>query len=191
MRKNERYDRNILVFNAAQILYIASHRPIHSRRNTMKVNIGIPDEERGAIAEGLSRLLADSYTLYLKTHNYHWNVTGPQFSTLHTLFEQQYTELALAVDDIAERIRALGYPAPGSYTAFAALSSVPEETGAPNATDMIRRLVEGQETIVRTARGVFPLVDAANDEPSADLLTQRMQVHEKNAWMLRSLLEDG
>ena len=157
----------------------------------MKVNIGIPDEERGAIAEGLSRLLADSYTLYLKTHNYHWNVTGPQFSTLHTLFEQQYTELALAVDDIAERIRALGYPAPGSYTAFAALSSVPEETGAPNATDMIQRLVEGQETIVRTARGVFPLVDAANDEPSADLLTQRMQVHEKNAWMLRSLLEDG
>jgi starvation-inducible DNA-binding protein len=157
----------------------------------MKVDIGIPDEERGAIAEGLSRLLADSYTLYLKTHNYHWNVTGPQFSTLHTLFEQQYTELAVAVDDIAERIRALGHPAPGSYTAFAALSSVPEETGAPKATDMIRRLVEGQETIVRTARGVFPLVDAAHDEPSADLLTQRMQVHEKNAWMLRSLLEDG
>ena len=138
----------------------------------MKVDIGIPDEERGAIAEGLSRLLADSYTLYLKTHNYHWNVTGPQFSTLHTLFEQQYTELAIAVDDIAERIRALGHPAPGSYTAFAALSSVPEESGAPKATDMIRRLVEGQETIVRTAREVFPLVDAAHDEPSADLLTQ-------------------
>ena len=157
----------------------------------MKVDIGIPDQERSAIAEGLSRLLADSYTLYLKTHNYHWNVTGPQFSTLHTLFEQQYNELAVAVDDVAERIRALGHRAPGSYRAFAALSSVPEETGEPNATEMVRRLVEGQEAIVRTARGIFPLVDRARDEPSADLLTQRMQVHEKNAWMLRSLLEEG
>ena len=157
----------------------------------MDIDIGISGEDRGAIAEGLSRLLADSYTLYLKTHNYHWNVTGPQFNTLHALFEQQYSELAVAVDDIAERIRALGYPAPGSYAAFSKLSSVEEETGEPNATEMIRRLLLGQEAVVRTARTVFPRVDRAHDEPSADLLTQRMQVHEKNAWMLRSLLEEG
>lgn len=155
----------------------------------LDIDIGIAPEARADIAEGLSRLLADSYTLYLKTHNYHWNVTGPQFSTLHTLFETHYTELALAVDEIAERIRALGHPAPGSYRAFAALTSIPEEDDAPDATEMIRRLVAGQETVVRTARSVFPLVDEAADEPSADLLTQRMQIHEKNAWMLRSLLE--
>ncbi len=155
----------------------------------MKINIGIDDASREAIAEGLSRLLADSYTLYLKTHNYHWNVTGPQFTTLHTLFETHYTELAQAVDEIAERIRALGHRAPGSYREFAALSVIPEDGDHPGAREMIERLVQGQETVVRTARQVFPLVEAASDEPTADLLTQRMQVHEKNAWMLRSLLE--
>lgn len=155
----------------------------------MEIDIGISPAARADIAQGLSRLLADSYTLYLKTHNYHWNVTGPQFSTLHTLFETHYTELALAVDQIAERIRALGHPAPGSYGSFAALTSIPEEDDAPDANEMVRRLVAGQEAVVRTARSVFPLVDEAGDEPSADLLTQRMQIHEKNAWMLRSLLE--
>ena len=156
----------------------------------MEIDIGIASEERAAIASGLSRLLADSYTLYLKTHNYHWNVTGPHFNTLHTLFEQQYGELAIAVDDIAERIRALGYRAPGSYAEFSKLASVEEETGEPNAMEMVRRLVLGQEAVVRTARSVFPAVEKAGDEPSADLLTQRMLVHEKNAWMLRSLLAE-
>lgn len=155
----------------------------------MQINIGIEEAERQAIAEGLSRLLADSYTLYLKTHNYHWNVTGPMFQTLHLLFETQYTELALAVDLIAERIRALGFPAPGSYRAFGQLTSISEdEDGTPKAEEMIRRLVAGQEAVVRTARSIFPVVDNAHDEPTADLLTQRMQIHEKNAWMLRSLL---
>ncbi len=155
----------------------------------MKVAIGISDTDRQAIAAGLSRLLADSYTLYLKTHNYHWNVTGPQFNTLHTMFEQQYTELAVAVDDIAERIRALGIAAPGSYKDFARLASVEEAQGDESADEMVRQLVIGQETVVRTAREIFPIASDANDEPSADLLTQRMQVHEKNAWMLRSMLE--
>jgi starvation-inducible DNA-binding protein len=155
----------------------------------MKINTGIPERERKVIAQGLSKLLADSYTLYLKTHNYHWNVTGPMFQTLHLMFEAQYTELALAVDLIAERIRALGYPAPGSYKAYAKLTEIEEETGTPSATDMIRNLVKGQEAVVRTARSIFPAVDAAHDEPTADLLTQRMQIHEKNAWMLRSLVE--
>lgn len=153
------------------------------------INIGISDKDRKKIADGLSKLLADSYTLYLKTHNFHWNVTGPMFNTLHLMFEGQYTELALAVDLIAERIRALGYPAPGTYSAFVKLSSIKEEDGVPNATEMIRKLVEGQEAVTRTARSIFPVVDAASDEPTADLLTQRMQLHEKNAWMLRSLLE--
>ena len=156
----------------------------------MEINIGIAPEERHAIAQGLSRLLADSYTLYLKTHNFHWNVTGPMFTTLHTLFEQQYSELAIAVDEIAERIRALGVPAPGSYQQYAELSAIEEETGVPNAREMIRQLVIGQETVIRTARTVFPLADEHGDEPTADLLTQRMQLHEKNAWMLRSLLEE-
>ena len=154
----------------------------------MDINIGIGKDQREAIAEGLSRLLADSYTLYLKTHNYHWNVTGPMFQTLHTMFEEEYTELAMAVDEIAERIRALGVYAPGSYKAFAALSSVEEEEGVPSAEDMIRSLVVAHETVVRTAREVFPLAEDASDEPTADLLTQRMQVSEKTAWMLRSLL---
>ena len=155
----------------------------------MKIDIGIPAAERQRIADGLSRLLADSYTLYLKTHNFHWNVTGPMFTTLHTLFEEHYTELATAVDEIAERIRALGCHAPGSYKRFAELSSIEEETGAPDAKGMLAQLVAGQEAVVRTAREVFPTVEAANDEATADLLTQRMQIHEKNAWMLRSLLE--
>jgi starvation-inducible DNA-binding protein len=153
-----------------------------------KVNIGIPEDQRQAIAEGLSRLLADTYTLYLKTHNFHWNVTGPMFNTLHLMFEQQYNELALAVDEVAERIRSLGFHAPGSYTAFAKLSSVPEADGTPSAEEMIQQLAEGQEIVVRTAREIFPAADEANDEPTADLLTQRMQVHEKTAWMLRSML---
>ena len=155
----------------------------------MEIDIGIPDRQREEIAGGLSHLLADTYTLYLKTHNFHWNVTGPMFTTLHVLFEQHYTELAMAVDVIAERIRALGVAAPGSYKQFAELSSIEEETGTPSAEDMIRQLVKGQEAVVKTARAVFPVVDKANDEPTADLLTQRMQIHEKNAWMLRSLVE--
>ena len=154
----------------------------------MKIDIGIEEQDRQEIAQGLSKLLADSYTLYLKTHNYHWNVTGPQFNTLHQMFENQYTELALAVDEIAERIRALGEPAPGSYRAYSQLTSVGEEDGVPSAEDMVRQLVIGQETVVRTARSVIKSAEAANDEPTADLLTQRMQVHEKNAWMLRSMV---
>ena len=154
----------------------------------MKIDIGIAEQDRAAIAEGLSRLLADTYPLYLKPPNFHWNVTGPMFNTLHTMFETQYTELATAVDDIAERIRALGFPAPGTYAEYAKLSSIKEQEGVPSAEDMIRLLVEGQEAVVRTARGIFPLLEKVSDEPTADLLTQRMQVHEKTAWMLRSLL---
>ena len=154
----------------------------------MKIDIGIPETQRVEIAEGLSRLLADSYTLYLKTHNFHWNVTGPLFSSLHTMFEEQYTELATAVDEIAERIRALGLFAPGSYKQYSEMSVIKEETGNPSAEEMIKQLVEGQEAVARTARSVFPATETANDESTADLLTQRMQIHEKNAWMLRSLL---
>jgi starvation-inducible DNA-binding protein len=158
-------------------------------QTSLPVNIGIDEKQRKEIAEGLSRLLADTYTLYLKTHNFHWNVTGPMFNTLHLMFETQYTELALAVDLVAERIRALGFPAPGTYSDYARLTSIAETEGVPTADEMIRQLVQGQEAVTRTARSLFPLVDAANDEPTADLLTQRMQLHEKNAWMLRSLLE--
>lgn len=156
----------------------------------MKVDIGLSQKERESIADGLSRLLADSYTLYLKTHNYHWNVTGPQFNALHTMFEEQYTELAAAVDEIAERIRALGLPAPGSYSEFGKLTSITESRGGEGAEEMIAELVRGQETVARTAREAFPAADEANDEPTADLLTQRMQIHEKNAWMLRSMLDE-
>jgi len=152
------------------------------------INIGISEEDRKAVAGGLSHLLADTYTLYLKTHNYHWNVVGPMFNTLHLMFEEHYNELALAVDEIAERIRSLGEPAPGSYVEFAELASVKEDTDKPEALEMVRRLVEGHEAVARTARSVFPLADKAGDEPTADLLTQRLQVHEKTAWMLRSLL---
>jgi starvation-inducible DNA-binding protein len=155
----------------------------------MQVNIGIEADTRAEIAAGLSRLLADTYTLYLKTHYFHWNVTGPMFQTLHLMFETQYTELALAVDLIAERIRALGFPAPGSYTEYAKLSSIPETSGVPKAEEMIKLLVEGQEAVCRTARSIFPIAEKASDEPTADLLTQRLQLHEKTAWMLRSLLD--
>ncbi len=155
----------------------------------MNINIGINEQDRQDIANGLSKLLADTYTLYLKTHNFHWNVTGPMFQTLHLMFETQYTELALAVDLIAERIRSLGVYAPGTYKQFSALSSIKEEDGIPKAQDMIRLLVEGQEAVVRTARSLYEVVEKANDEATADLLTQRIQLHEKTAWMLRSLLE--
>lgn len=155
----------------------------------MDINIGISSKDRKAIADGLSRLLADTYTLYLKTHNFHWNVTGPQFQTLHLMFEGQYNELALAVDLIAERIRALGVRAPATYAEFVQLSSIKEEKGALSADKMIELLVQGQESVIRTARSIFPIADRAADEPTADLLTQRMQTHEKTAWMLRSLLE--
>ena len=153
------------------------------------IDTGISDKDREKIAAGLSRLLADTYTVYLKTHNFHWNVTGPMFNTLHLMFETQYNELWTATDAIAERIRSLGHPAPGTYAEFATLTSIKETPGQPKAEEMVRLLVEGNEAVVRTARSIFPVVDKANDEPPADLLTQRMQVHEKNAWMLRSLLE--
>ncbi|WP_175882199.1 non-specific DNA-binding protein DpsA [Burkholderia sp. BCC0044] len=156
--------------------------------NATQINIGISDKDRKNIADGLSRLLADTFSLYLKTHNFHWNVTGPMFNTLHLMFEEQYNELWLAVDSVAERIRTLGVVAPGTFGDFAKLSSVPEAKGVPAAEEMIRQLVEGHETVVRTAREIFPIADAASDEPTADLLTQRLQTHEKTAWMLRSLL---
>ena len=156
----------------------------------MKPNIGIEENDRIKVAEGLSVLLADSYTLYLKTQNYHWNVTGPMFQTLHSMFETQYTDLAAAVDQIAERIRSLGERAPGSYGEFGKLSSIKEETGTPSAREMISNLVIGNETIVSSARKIFPVAEKASDESTCDLLTQRMQTHEKTAWMLRSMLED-
>ena len=154
----------------------------------MDITIGLSVEQRQDVAGHLSSLLADTYTLYLKTHNYHWNVTGPQFNTLHAMFEQQYTELASAVDEIAERIRALGLPAPGSYKEFHEFTSIDEATGGESADEMLRQLVIGQETAARTARLGFPAAEEANDQPTADLLTQRMQIHEKTAWMLRSML---
>ncbi len=157
---------------------------------TPKIDIGIKETDRAKIAEGLSRVLADTYTLYLKTHNFHWNVTGPMFQTLHLMFMDLYTEQWNAVDLVAERIRALGFPAPGSYRDFAALTSIRENECVPPAKEMIRQLVDGQETVVRTARELLPLVEKVDDQPTVDLLTQRMQVHEKNAWMLRSLLEE-
>ncbi|MCY7316027.1 MAG: DNA starvation/stationary phase protection protein [Rubrivivax sp.] len=154
------------------------------------INIGIGADDRGAITEGLSRLLADTYTLYLTTHNFHWNVTGPMFNTLHQMFMTQYTELWNAVDPIAERIRSLGHTAPGSYAAFSQLASVPDvPTTPPKALEMVRILVDGHEAVARTARGIFPTADKAGDEPTADLLTQRLTVHEQTAWMLRSMLQ--
>jgi starvation-inducible DNA-binding protein len=154
-----------------------------------KVNIGIPEPQREEIAKGLSRLLADTYTLYLKTHNFHWNVTGPMFSTLHTLFETQYTELWAAVDEIAERIRSLDEYAPGSYSDFAKLSSIHEAGGVPPAREMIVQLLEGHEAVARTARSVYPVAEKGADEGTLDLLTGRLKLHEKTAWMLRSLLK--
>ncbi|MEK8031106.1 Dps family protein [Ideonella sp. DXS29W] len=156
-----------------------------------QINIGISEKDRGAIAGGLAKLLADTYTLYLTTHNFHWNVTGPMFNTLHAMFMAQYTELWNAVDPIAERIRSLGHTAPGSYGQFGQLSSLPDAPSTPpRALEMVRILVEGHEAVARTARSIFPLADKAGDEPTADLLTQRLTVHEQTAWMLRSLLED-
>jgi starvation-inducible DNA-binding protein len=154
-----------------------------------RIDIGISEKDREKIADGLARLLADTFALYLKTHNFHWNVKGPMFQTLHVMFMEQYNELWLALDAVAERIRALGFPAPGTASAFAKLSSIPETPGVPDAKEMVRILVQGHEAVARTARKLFPAVDKASDEPTADLLTQRMQVHEKTAWMLRSLLE--
>ncbi len=154
------------------------------------INIGISEADRKKVADGLSRMLADTYTLYLKTHNFHWNVTGPMFQTLHLMFMTQYNESWLAVDLIAERIRALGFLAPGSYAQFAALTSIPDSAGEPKAREMIQQLVAGQETVTRTAREILPIAEQAGDQPTVDLLSARMEVHEKNAWMLRSLLEE-
>ncbi len=157
--------------------------------STPAIDIGIPAEQRLAIAEGLGRVLADSYVLYGKTHGFHWNVTGPMFNTLHLMFMGQYTELWTALDVIAERIRALGHPAPFGGANFALLASIPETQGVPAAMAMVQELMLGHEAVARTARDLFALVSAANDQPTADLLTQRLQIHEKTAWMLRSLLE--
>ena len=156
----------------------------------LSMDIGISEADRKKITDGLSALLADSYTLYLMTHNFHWNVTGPQFNSLHNMFMAQYTEQWNALDIIAERIRALGFPAPGTYKEFVKLASIKEVEGVPKANDMIRHLVAAQEATARTARKLFPVVDAANDQPTADVLTQRIDIHEKTAWMLRSLLEE-
>ncbi len=160
-------------------------------KKKQSIDIGISTGDRGAIAGGLAKLLADTYTLYLTTHNFHWNVTGPMFNTLHAMFMTQYTELWNAVDPIAERIRSLGHPAPGSYAAFGALASIKDApTTPPKALEMVQILVDGHEAVARTARSIFPLADKAGDEPTADLLTQRLTVHEQTAWMLRSLLEE-
>ena len=161
------------------------------RNQAPAINIGIGETDRAAIAAGLSKLLADTYTLYLTTHNFHWNVTGPMFNTLHAMFMTQYTELWAAVDPIAERIRSLGHVAPGSYAQFGKLSSIKDAPARPpKALQMVAVLVEGHEAVARTAREIFPLADKAGDEPTADLLTQRLTVHEQTAWMLRSLLEE-
>jgi starvation-inducible DNA-binding protein len=157
----------------------------------MAIDIGIKDKDRKKIVAGLSKMLADSYILYLKTHNFHWNVTGPMFNSLHAMFMEQYIELWNALDPIAERIRALGQPAPGSYKKFASLSSIQEEEGSPSATEMIKHLLACQEAVARTAREAFKAADAADDQPTADLMIQRLNVHEKNAWMLRALLEQN
>ncbi len=154
------------------------------------IDIGIKNSDRAKIVAGLSALLADSYTLYLMTHNFHWNVKGPQFNSLHTMFMTQYSEQWAALDEIAERIRALGYPAPGTYKEFVKLASIKEVEGVPAANDMIRHLVAAQEATARTARQLFPVVEEAHDQPTADLITRRLEVHEKTAWMLRSLLEE-
>ena len=165
---------------------------IMSNKNVKQVpiNIGISEVDRKKIADGLSQLLADSYTLYLMTHNFHWNVTGPQFNSLHNMFMDQYTEQWEALDDIAERIRSLGFPAPGTYKKFVDLASIKEVEEVPNARDMVRYLVNAQESTAQTARKLFPLVNEVNDQPTADLLTQRIDLHEKTSWMLRSLLEE-
>jgi starvation-inducible DNA-binding protein len=159
-------------------------------KSSYHIDIGISEKKRKEITDGLSRLLADSYTLYLTTHNFHWNVTGPMFNTLHLMFMDQYTELWNSLDLIAERIRSLGHPAPGTYKEFSKLTSIEEPDGVPKAKDMIKMLVEGHEAVSKTARSIFPLAEDGSDEATLDLLTQRLQVHEKTAWMLRSLLEE-
>ena len=153
------------------------------------MDTGISAKDRAAIAKGLSRVLADTYLVYLKTHNFHWNVEGPMFQTLHQMFMEQYTETWNAIDLIAERIRSLGEYAPGTYREYARLTRIQETEGVPRAEEMVQLLIEGQEAVVRTAREALSVADAANDQPTLDLLTQRMQIHEKNAWMLRSLLK--
>jgi starvation-inducible DNA-binding protein len=173
-----------------EVSHQIKHKILITQEILMIMDIGIKEQDRRKIAAGLSRLLADSYTLYLKTHNFHWNVTGSMFQTLHLMFETQYTELALAVDVIAERIRALDIPAPGTYHEFGELTSIKESKGVPSAHEMIKQLLEGQETVIRTAREVVPVVEGASDQATLDLLTQRMLLHEKTAWMLRSLLKD-
>ena len=174
-------------------IFLAHNSPVRYPRllwsEIMKIDIGIPERDRKAIAAGLSKLAADNFTLYLKTHYFHWNVTGPMFQTLHLMFETQYNELWLASDAIAERIRALGFPAPGTYADFAKLTVIKDSKGIPKAIDMIKELVAGHEATARTARALFAPADKAGDEATADLLTQRIQIHEKTAWMLRSLLE--
>lgn len=157
--------------------------------NSYAIDIGIKEADRKQIANGLAKLLADTYTLYLKTHGFHWNVTGPMFQTLHVMFETHYTEMWTAIDVIAERIRSLGEFAPGNNSSFAKLTSICETDGVPKAVDMIRILVEGHEAVIKTARSLYELVEKAHDESTADVLTQRIQIHEKTAWMLRSLLE--
>ena len=161
-----------------------------NKTKLVAMDIGISETDRKKIVKGLSTLLADSYTLYLMTHNFHWNVTGPQFNSLHAMFMAQYTEQWNALDTIAERIRSLGFPAPGTYKEFSKLTSIQEVDGVPKANDMVRHLVSAQEAVARTARKLFPVVDAAKDQPTADVLTQRIDIHEKTAWMLRSLLEE-
>ena len=166
-------------------------KSVSASKNVLAINIGISDKDRAAIARGLSCLLADTFTLYLTTHNFHWNVTGPMFNTLHQMFMVQYTELWTAADPVAERIRSLGHAAPGSYAQFSELASVPDvPCTPPKALDMVRILVQGHEAVARTARELFPVADKANDQPTADLLTQRLTVHEQTAWMLRALLEE-
>lgn len=163
--------------------------PPRSTTGAPRIDIGIAENDRRKIAQGLGRLLADTYTLYLKTHNFHWNVTGPMFQTLHLMFEEQYTELATAVDLVAERIRALGFPAPATYREFMSATTIADPKADLGAEEMIRDLVDGQEAVVRTARSILPTANKADDQPTVDLLTQRLQVHEKAAWMLRSLLD--
>ena len=166
-------------------------KSVAASKNVLAINIGISDKDRAAIAKGLSCLLADTFTLYLTTHNFHWNVTGPMFNTLHQMFMVQYTELWMAADPVAERIRSLGHAAPGSYAQFSELASIPDVPDTPpKALDMVRILVHGHEAVARTARELFPVADKANDQPTADLLTQRLTVHEQTAWMLRALLEE-
>jgi starvation-inducible DNA-binding protein len=175
-------------YHVANVSCLNLH-PSKQARHSMKIDIGIAESDRVAIAAGLARLLADSYTLYLQTHNYHWNVTGPMFQTLHTMFEEHYTELAVAVDQIAERIRSLGEKAPGSYAEFTQLTSLAPPAQVLAATEMVTALVHSHEGVTRTARAVFPIAEHGHDEATIDLLTQRLQLHEKTAWMLRSLLE--